>query len=90
MATSVKIDDTLKERIRRLAEARHRSPHWLMREAIEQYITREEQREAFKQEALNAWREYQETGLHVTGEEVGRWLRGWGTDNEQPASECHE
>lgn len=90
MATSVKIDDTLKDRIRHLADVRQRSPHWLMREAIEQYVTREEQRETFKQEALEAWRDYQETGLHVTGDEVDRWLRSWGTDNEQPAPECHE
>lgn len=90
MATSVKIDDALKTRIRDLAGLRRRSPHWLMREAIEQYVTREEQREAFKQEALAAWRDYQETGQHVTDEEVDRWLRSWGTADEQPAPECHE
>lgn len=90
MATSVKIDDELKSRIRDLAGLRRRSPHWLMREAIEQYVTREEQREAFKQDALAAWRDYRETGLHATGEEVDRWLRSWGTSDEQPAPECHE
>jgi predicted transcriptional regulator len=90
MATSVKIDDALRTRIRHLAGLRRRSPHWLMREAIEQYVTREEQREAFKQEALAAWRDYQETGQHVTGEEVDRWLRSWGTVDEQSAPECHE
>ena len=34
MATSVKLDDDLKKRIRNLADKRHRSPHWIMREAI--------------------------------------------------------
>ena len=49
-----------------LAAARRRSPHWLMREAIEQYVEREEKRERFRQEALAAWTHYQTTGLHAT------------------------
>lgn len=90
MATSVKIDDVLKNRLRHLAEVRRRSPHWLMREAIEQYVNREEQREALKAEARAAWRDYQETGLHVTGAQIDGWLRSWGTDDEQASPECHE
>ena len=34
MATSVKLDDELKNRIQHLAKVRHRSAHWIMREAI--------------------------------------------------------
>jgi predicted transcriptional regulator len=34
MATPVKIDDELKKRIQLLADARRRSPHWIMQEAI--------------------------------------------------------
>ena len=34
MATSVKLDDALKKRIQHLADVRHRSAHWIMREAI--------------------------------------------------------
>ena len=34
MATSIKLDDDLTDRVRRLAELRQRSPHWIMREAI--------------------------------------------------------
>lgn len=87
---AIKIDPEIKERVKRLAEARHRTPHWLMREAISQYVDREEKREAFRQDGLKAWREYQETGLHATAEEVEAWLASWGTDNELPAPECHE
>jgi len=67
---AIKIDQNIRERVKRLAEARHRTSHWLMREAISQYVEREEKREAFRQGAINAWNEYQETGLHVTGDEV--------------------
>ena len=51
---SVRLDEPLKARVRSLADQRRRPVHWLMREAIEQYVTREEQREAFRQEALDA------------------------------------
>jgi len=31
---AIKIDPEIKERVQRLAKARQRTPHWLMREAI--------------------------------------------------------
>ncbi len=72
--TSLKLDVETKERIQRLAAARRRSPHWVMREAIEQYVEREETREKFRQHALAAWTHYQTTGLHATAEEADVWL----------------
>ncbi len=90
MATSVKLDDDLKRRIQHLADARHRSAHWIMREAIRDYVEREEAREHFKQEAVASWTAYQETGKHLTGEEVRNWLKTWGTDNETEIPPCHE
>jgi predicted transcriptional regulator len=88
--TSLKLDDELKSRVQHLAEARRRSSHWIMREAIAQYVEREEKREALRQQTLDAWDEFQATGLHVTGDEVEKWLSSWGTDDELPAPECHK
>lgn len=87
---AIKLDSDIKARVKRLADARHRTPHWLMREAISQYVDREEKREAFRQDGLKAWQEYQETGLHATAEEVDAWLASWGTDNELPEPVCHK
>jgi predicted transcriptional regulator len=87
---AIKIDNDTRERIKRLAEARHRTSHWMMREAIRQYVEREEKREAFRKDALNAWQEYRETGLHVTGDEVMAWLETWGEENETAAPVCHK
>lgn len=87
---AIKIDDDIKARVKRLAETRHRTSHWLMREAITQYVEREEKREAFRQDTLRAWDEYRTTGLHATAEEVDAWLASWGTDDERPAPECHK
>lgn len=90
MAVSVKIDDDTKARLQRLAERKQRSPHWIMREAIEEYVSREEAREYFHQEALQSWIEFQETGRHLTGEEVRAWLAKWGTEAEEAVPECHD
>ncbi|MFZ2288474.1 MAG: CopG family ribbon-helix-helix protein [Halopseudomonas yangmingensis] len=90
MATSIKIDDELKGRIQQLADQRQRSSHWIMREAIIQYVEREEARESFKQEALASWSAYQETGRHLTGEEARTWLDSWGTDGQGELPKCHD
>ena len=71
---AVKLDLDRKERVERLAEARHRSPHWVMREAIRQYVEKEENREAFRRDGARAWNAYQVTGLHVTEIEAEEWL----------------
>ena len=86
---AVRLGEPLKERVRALADHKNRPMHWLMREAIEQYVTREVQRESFRQETLDAWRAFQETGLHVTGDEAVAWLSSWGEENELPAPEPH-
>ncbi len=86
---SVKLEDSLRARLKSLAEGRQRTTHWVMREAISQYVEREEKREAFRQVTLAAWQEYQDTGLHLTGEEVDAWMAKLeaGEDAELPA--CH-
>ncbi len=86
---SVRLDEPLKERMRSLADQRRRPMHWLMREAIEQYVTREEQREAFRQEALDAWDHFQRTGLHVTGAEAEAWLADLESGNEVEPPRAH-
>lgn len=90
MATSLKIEDTLKARVQHLASQRRRSAHWIMLEAIQQYVEREEARENFKEEALASWATYQETGQHLTGQEVRTWLNNWGTEDEKAVPECHK
>jgi predicted transcriptional regulator len=72
--TSLKLDLATKRRVQRLATARRRSPHWIMREAISDYLEREEKREQFRRDALAAWDHYQSTDLHVTSEEADAWL----------------
>lgn len=86
---AVKLDPSLLERMKRLADAKQRTSHWLMREAIEQYVDREEKREAFRQDGLRAWQAYQATGLHATQAEADAWLAQLEGGNDAEPPECH-
>ena len=87
--TSLKLDSAMKERVHRLASARRRSPHWVMREAVEQYVEREERREQLRQDALAAWDGYQATGLHVTAGEADAWLAKLEAGKHAVIPKCH-
>lgn len=84
---TVKIEPAIKLRLQRLAQARNRTAHWVMHEAIVQFVDREEKRESVRQDAISAWDEYQLTGLHVTMAEADQWLAKLqdGLDSEPPA-----
>jgi predicted transcriptional regulator len=86
---AIKIDEDTRNRVKRLAEARQRSSHWMMLEAIHQYVEREEKREAFRQDGIRAWNEYQATGLHLTLEEADAWLAQLEAGKDVEPPECH-
>jgi len=86
---SVKLDLSTRARVENLAEARQRTAHWVMREAITQYVDREEKREAFRQDTIKAWEEYRSTGLHVTADEADTWLAQLEKGNDIEPPECH-
>ncbi len=86
---SLKLDSAMKGRVQRLAAALRRSPHWVMREAVEQYVEREEKRERLRQDALAAWAEYQTTGLHVTAGEADAWLAKLEAGKRAAIPKCH-
>ena len=41
----VKVDDATRERLKALAEAKDRSPHWMIKRALMEFLDREEKRE---------------------------------------------
>ena len=87
---AIKIDEDIKARVKRLAEARNRTAHWLMREAITQYVDREENRESFRQDTLKAWEDYRATGKHVSAQEADAWLAKLQLGHDIEPPECHE
>jgi len=83
----VKLDEETRDRLKALAEARRRSVHWLMKEAIDQYLAREETIERRNREADAAWQEYQQTGQFVSHDAMSTWLDTWGTEQKGPCPE---
>lgn len=88
--TTVKLDSKIKQRVQRLAASRRRSPHWVLREAIEQYVEREEKREKFHRDAMAAWNHYQATGQHVTASEADKWLAKLEAGKDASPPVCHD
>lgn len=74
IVTTLELDPEIKARVDRLAEARQRPTDRLLRDAIQQYVDREERREQFDKDTLAALAEYEATGLHVTQEEMDEWF----------------
>ena len=86
---AVKLDQDTRDRLKRLADAKDRSTHWMLREAVAQFVDREEKREAFRQAGLQAWAEYQASGQHVTHDEADAWLAKLEAGEEAVVPECH-
>jgi predicted transcriptional regulator len=84
MTIGVKLDDTIRERLKAVGTAKRRSTHWLMREAINQFLAREEAELRCQQETLESWERYQTTGEHVSHSAMTAWLETWGTEKEGP------
>lgn len=87
--TSVKLPQSLRERVKKLADARKQSAHIVMLQAIESYVDREEKREALRQEARTAHDHYMQTGLHLSGEEVDAWLDELAKGHDVEPPKCH-
>jgi len=81
---AVKLDDPLYDRLKHLAEARRRTPHWMMKEAIRQFVEREEESNAIRKESMERWEHLQKGGKTIPSEKVEAWLKSWGTSKEIP------
>ena len=87
---AVKLDANIHARIQDLAKSQDRSTHYLMREAIAQYVDREERREALRNDALKAWEAYQLSGQHVTHDEADSWMSQLESGQDPEPPECHD
>jgi len=86
---AIVLDNKIESKVQKLAEARHCTTQSIMAEAIRQFVEREEKRERLWQDGLAAWQEYQETGLHVTMEEMDSWLAKLEAGEDAELPKCH-
>jgi predicted transcriptional regulator len=87
--TGVKLDAGIKTRLKKLSGLKRRTMHWIMKEAITQYLDHEEQAEKLKQETLARWEEAEQNNV-VAHKPVMAWLDTWGTDNETKRPPCNK
>jgi predicted transcriptional regulator len=79
---AIKLDEETYNRLKALGEISQRSPHWLMKEAIKQFIVREEEAQNLRQDTLNRIKNFEAAGDSIPYEPVNAWLATWGTENE--------
>lgn len=90
MTVGVRLDEETRSRLKTLGDTRRRSTHWLLREAVKEYLEREEAAAQRNLEADEAWAEYRRTGQFVSDEAMTAWLNTWGTDQEGPCPELQK
>lgn len=86
---TVKLDSSDRDRIASLAVVKKRTPHYLMKEAILEYVRREEARQNFIKAAEASFEHYKETGLHLTLDEFGAWVDEAQQNPDAPITSCH-
>ena len=89
MSVAISLDSILQKKVQHIVDLQHSSFDSVVRQALSEYVEREEKKIAFQQEALSAWQDFQQNGLHLTGDEVETWLKTWGTDKETEIPKCH-
>lgn len=81
--TGIKLGSELRERLKVLGEKLDRAPHWIMKTAIEQYLSQQEQYWREREEDTRRWEHHLMTGDAVAHERVSVWLESVGTAKEQ-------
>jgi len=79
MATTtmgLKLDDETRERLTRLSAVKARSPHWLMKEAVRQYLDHEETYQREREADRVRWERYERTGAFLDNQTMNDWLDG--------------
>lgn len=87
---TVKLDPSDRDRIASLATMKKRTPHYLMKEAILEYVQREEARQNFIKAANTSYEQYKETGLHITLDEFSTWVDEIQNKPDSPIPACHK
>lgn len=80
----IKLDFLTQERLRSLGQKRDRSPHYLMKVAIESFLDREEAYEREKQEDQERYERYLLAGEAVPQEKAVAWLQSLATGHAEP------
>lgn len=71
----IRLDEDTQKRLKLLGYRRDRTPHYLMKEAVEAYLDREEEIETERALLKDRWQKYELTGESVRHNDVKRWAK---------------
>lgn len=71
---AVRLDEDLQARLKKIAEIDDRTPHYLMKKAIEAFILDRERQAEEDRISIERWEEFERTGVAVPGEKVFAWI----------------
>lgn len=74
----VRLNEETQKRLETLGKTRDRTPHYLMKAAIERFLDEEEAIEAERQTVLARWEQYELTGEAIDHADVKAWAAGLG------------
>ncbi len=72
----VRLSEEIQHRLEILGKARDRTPHYLMKAAVERFLDVEEALEAERQLVKSRWEKYELTGETMDHEDVEAWAAG--------------
>ena len=70
----VKLDDATRQRLKAVADELDRTPHWVIKTALAEWLDREEVALNERREDEARWARYQESGQAIAQERVMQWL----------------
>jgi predicted transcriptional regulator len=71
---AVRLDEDFQARLKKIAQIDNRSPHYVMKKAIESYVSDRETQIKEDQISIERWDEYLRTGVSIPAEEVWDWI----------------
>ena len=81
----VRLSEDTRHRLEALAKFRDRTPHYLMKAAIERFLHVEEALEAERQLVKSRWEKYEFTGETIEHTDVKTWAASLGNSRSESA-----
>jgi predicted transcriptional regulator len=81
---ALRLDEHTQSRLKNLAQKRDRSPHYLMKEAVETFLALEESVEAERELMQARWDRFALTGEAIAHEDVKAWAEALSPTPQEP------
>lgn len=87
---TVKLSALERDRIKSIAVFRKRTPHYIMKEAIQTYLKSAEIEQNFITAGEESWNDFEKTGLHITLDEARGWAKELKINPKATIPACHK